>query len=45
MLDLDGRPAQEPLSVDFNPYALATDGRSVWVTGLANDTVTRIALP
>ena len=45
VLDLAGRPAQEPLSVDFNPYALATDGRSVWVTGLANDTVTRIALP
>ena len=45
VLDLDGRPAQDPLSVDFNPYALATDGRSVWVTGLANDTVTRIALP
>jgi hypothetical protein len=45
VLDLEGRPAQDPLAVDFNPYALATDGRSVWVTGLANDTVTRIALP
>jgi DNA-binding beta-propeller fold protein YncE len=31
-----------PVKVGLNPYALATDGRSVWVTGLEN-TVTRVA--
>ena len=28
----------EPLTVGLNPYALATDGRSVWVTGLGDNT-------
>jgi DNA-binding beta-propeller fold protein YncE len=31
-----------PLHVGLNPFALATDGRSVWVTGLGENTVTRI---
>ena len=30
------------LQVPPNPFGLATDGRSVWVTGLAENTVTRI---
>ena len=35
---LDG----DPLRVDHNPYAIAADGRAVWVTGLSEDTLTRI---
>lgn len=30
------------VEVPPNPFGLATDGRSVWVTGLAENTVTRI---
>jgi streptogramin lyase len=33
-----------PLEVQHNPFALAADGRSVWVTGIGENTVTRIAL-
>jgi YVTN family beta-propeller protein len=36
-------PAHAPLHVGLNPYAVATDGHSVWVTGLADNRVTRIA--
>ena len=32
----------EPIRVGRNPSAMATDGRSVWVTSLAENTVTRI---
>ena len=35
-------PASAALKVGLNPYALATDGDSVWVTRLATNTVTRI---
>jgi DNA-binding beta-propeller fold protein YncE len=46
VLDRASTQRQEnPLVVPRNPYALASDGRSVWVTSLADDTVTRIALP
>ena len=31
-----------PIEVGFNPYALAADERSVWVTGLGDNTLTRI---
>jgi hypothetical protein len=33
----------EPVQVGSNPYALAADGRAVWVTGVADSTLTRIA--
>jgi YVTN family beta-propeller protein len=36
-------PAHAPVHVGLNPYAVATDGHSVWVTGLADNRVTRIA--
>jgi DNA-binding beta-propeller fold protein YncE len=36
-------PAHAPLHVGLNPYAVTTDGHSVWVTGLADNRVTRIA--
>jgi sugar lactone lactonase YvrE len=36
-------PTHAPLRVGLNPYAVATDGHSVWVTGLADNRVTRIA--
>jgi DNA-binding beta-propeller fold protein YncE len=36
-------PAHTPVHVGLNPYAVATDGHSVWVTGLADNRVTRIA--
>ena len=36
------KPAGEPIDVGFNPYALAADERSVWVTGLGDNTLTRI---
>ena len=36
------RPAGEPIEVGLNPYGMATDGRSVWVTGLADNSLTRI---
>ena len=32
----------EPIEVGYNPYALAADERSVWVTGLGDNTLTRI---
>jgi DNA-binding beta-propeller fold protein YncE len=35
-------PVGPPVTVPLNPSAMATDGRSVWVTGLAKNTVTRI---
>jgi hypothetical protein len=31
------------LPVALNPYALAADDQAVWVTGLGNSTVSRIA--
>jgi YVTN family beta-propeller protein len=36
------KPVGEPIDVGFNPYALAADERSVWVTGLGDNTLTRI---
>jgi hypothetical protein len=36
------RLAGSPLRVDLNPYAIAADDRDVWVTGLTENTVTRI---
>ncbi len=32
----------EPIDVGFNPYAMVADDRSVWVTGLGDNTLTRI---
>jgi streptogramin lyase len=32
-----------PLEVPLNPFALAADAQAVWVTGLGNNTVSRIA--
>ena len=32
----------EPIAVGFNPFAMAADERSVWVTGLGDNTLTRI---
>ncbi|MEA2479501.1 MAG: hypothetical protein QOJ07_1423, partial [Thermoleophilaceae bacterium] len=36
------KPVGEPIEVGFNPYAMAADQRSVWVTGLGDNTLTRI---
>ena len=36
------RPQGDPIKVGLNPYGMATDGRSVWVTGLADNSLTRI---
>ena len=36
------KPVGEPIDVGFNPYAMAADERSVWVTGLGDNTLTRI---
>jgi streptogramin lyase len=36
------KPDGEPIEVGFNPYALAADERSVWVTGLGDNSLTRI---
>jgi DNA-binding beta-propeller fold protein YncE len=36
------RPVGDPIQVGLNPYAMATDGRSVWVTALADNSLTRI---
>ena len=36
------RPAGAPIEVGLNPYGMATDGRSVWVTALADNSLTRI---
>ena len=38
------RPAQNPLTVRLNPFAVTSDRRHVWVTGLGDDTVTRVDL-
>ena len=38
------RSAGEPIEVGLNPYAMATDGATVWVTGLADNSLTRIDL-
>jgi YVTN family beta-propeller protein len=32
----------KPIEVGFNPYAMVADERSVWVTGLGDNTLTRI---
>jgi streptogramin lyase len=45
VLVLDPRttdPIGKPLHVGLNPFALATDGRTVWVTSLGENAVTRI---
>ena len=36
------RPAGEPIKVGLNPSGMATDGRSVWVSALADNSLTRI---
>ena len=36
------REAAAPIGVGLNPYAIAAAERDVWVTGLADDTLTRI---
>ena len=36
------KPVGPPIEVGFNPYALVADERSVWVTGLGDNTLTRI---
>jgi DNA-binding beta-propeller fold protein YncE len=36
------RPLAEPITVGQNPYAIVADKRSLWVTGLGDDTLTRI---
>ena len=36
------KPVGEPIEVGFNPYAMVADERSVWVTGLGDNTLTRI---
>ena len=36
------RPAGDPIKVGLNPSGMATDGRSVWVTGVADNSLTRI---
>ncbi len=35
-------PLGEPIRVGINPFALVADERSVWVTGLGDNTLTRI---
>jgi DNA-binding beta-propeller fold protein YncE len=35
-------PVAEPLKVRLNPQAMTADSRSVWVTGLGSNTLTRI---
>jgi DNA-binding beta-propeller fold protein YncE len=45
VLRLDPRTLQnagEPIGVGLNPYALAADGQSIWVTGLGDNTLTEI---
>lgn len=36
------RMAQPPIATGRNPYALASDGSSLWVTNVADDSLTRI---
>jgi streptogramin lyase len=38
------KPARRPLPMPFNPFAVTADGAHVWVTGLSEDTVTRVDL-
>jgi YVTN family beta-propeller protein len=35
-------PTQDPIGVGVNPYALVADDRSIWVTGLGDNTLTEI---
>ena len=42
VFDLNRTKLLGEIEVDQNPSAFASDGRSLWVTGLANNTVTRI---
>ena len=35
-------PTQDPIGVGLNPYALVADDRSIWVTGLGDNTLTQI---
>jgi DNA-binding beta-propeller fold protein YncE len=44
MLDPDElAPVGEPIRVGLNPYAMIADDRFVWVTGLGDNTLSRIA--
>jgi YVTN family beta-propeller protein len=36
------KPVGDPIGVGANPYAMVADERSVWVTGLGDNTLTRI---
>ena len=36
------KPTQDPIGVGLNPYALAADDQSIWVTGLGDNTLTQI---
>jgi DNA-binding beta-propeller fold protein YncE len=36
------RPLGDPIHVGLNPFAILADRRWLWVTGLGDDTVTRI---
>ena len=36
------KPVGEPIAVGANPYALVADEHSVWVTGLGDNTLTRL---
>ena len=38
-------PIGRRIDVPPNPYAITADARSLWVTGLGNDTLTRVPLP
>jgi streptogramin lyase len=35
-------PTQDPIGVGVNPYALVADEKSIWVTGLGDNTLTEI---
>ena len=35
-------PVGEPIASALNPYAMVADRRHVWVTGLGDNTLTRI---
>jgi streptogramin lyase len=37
-------PAQPPLPMPLNPFAVTSDGRHVWVAGLGENTVTLVDL-
>ena len=36
------QPARRPLDVPHNPYAITADAQSLWVTGIGDDTLTRL---